>query len=127
MSSLETEEIKLESATENNDVVNVEPVQEPVEEPVEEPVQENKMNDLFYYTLVDLLKLETYHTNNNMNLLFSNKTKEVVTKNVQQLLYITIIDVLKASIQNSNASIAIDDKTKEIINDYKLKNYNDIL
>jgi hypothetical protein len=99
-----------DSVTQHNDVVNVAQVQEVVEQ-----VEESKVNELFYCTLVDLLKLETYNTNNNVNLLFSNKTKEVVTKNVQQLLYITIIDVLKASIQNSNASIAIDDKTKEII------------
>ena len=80
-------------------------------------MSEENSQQVYYFSIMDLLKIDVENPNNSLSIAVNDKTKEIVTKNMMQLLHLTIIDLLKNAIQNTDNTISIqlDDKTKNII------------
>jgi len=78
---------------------------------------ESPTQEFYCFSVMDLLKIDIDNPNNNLNIAVNDKTKEIVTKNMQQLLHLTIIDLLKMAIHNpdNNMTITLTENTKELI------------
>jgi hypothetical protein len=77
---------------------------------------ESTTQEVYCFSVIDLLKIDVNNPNNNLNIA-NDKTKEIVSKNMQQLLHLTIIDLLKMAIHNpdNNMTITLSDNSKELI------------